>query len=267
VRNARILLDVPGLRVADVSCDGHHLGWSAEEAVGGPAFVVVRSGRFRRRAEGRESVIDSRTAYLQRPGSVQQVAHPWGGDACTVIDAPMEGLDELAQRAADLPDGLGVSVRALVDHRTLVARSRNGADEFELTERAMVLVGRLVEMLEAGPFRPHRQASGPRARRLAEQVREALHEDIDRRLDEMARTFGVSVFHLSRTFRSVMSVSLTRYRRQLRLERALDRLEMGHADLARLAAELGFADQAHFTRVARAEAAATPAELRALLSP
>jgi AraC-like DNA-binding protein len=46
---------------------------------------------------------------------------------------------------------------------------------------------------------------------------------------------------------------------------AIDRLEGGDMDLARLAADLGFADQAHFTRALRTETSATPGRLRALL--
>ena len=43
-------------------------------------------------------------------------------------------------------------------------------------------------------------------------------------------------------------------------------MEDGDADLAVLAADLGFADQAHLTRAARAETGHTPARLRALLA-
>ncbi|HSL67323.1 MAG TPA: helix-turn-helix domain-containing protein, partial [Actinomycetota bacterium] len=49
----------------------------------------------------------------------------------------------------------------------------------------------------------------------------------------------MSLFHLSRTFRTVTGRSLTWYRRQLRLRRALERLEAGDRDLAGLAADAG----------------------------
>ncbi|HVH54308.1 MAG TPA: helix-turn-helix domain-containing protein [Actinomycetota bacterium] len=39
--------------------------------------------------------------------------------------------------------------------------------------------------------------------------------------------------------------TLTRYRRQIRMRQALQRLADGDSDLARLAADLGFSDQAH----------------------
>ena len=53
---------------------------------------------------------------------------------------------------------------------------------------------------------------------------------------------------------------------RLRARRALERLAGGDRDLARLAADTGFADQSHLCRVLRAETGATPAALRAALA-
>jgi AraC-like DNA-binding protein len=53
---------------------------------------------------------------------------------------------------------------------------------------------------------------------------------------------------LSPAFRRQTGVSLTRYRNRIRVSKALHRLEKGDRDLGGLAADLGFADQAHLTR-------------------
>ena len=53
--------------------------------------------------------------------------------------------------------------------------------------------------------------------------------------------------------------------RLLRLRHAVEQL--GRADLAAVAAECGFSDQAHFTREVRALTGLTPTELIALRSP
>jgi AraC-like DNA-binding protein len=53
---------------------------------------------------------------------------------------------------------------------------------------------------------------------------------------------------------------------RLRVRAALERLAGGERQLARLAADLGFADQAHLTRAVRAETGATPSALRGALS-
>jgi AraC-like DNA-binding protein len=76
---------------------------------------------------------------------------------------------------------------------------------------------------------------------------------------------AVSPTHLSRTFRHETGSSLTRYRNRLRVSHALDRIEGGEDNLAVLAADLGFADQAHFIRTMREHTGHTPGKLRAVL--
>ncbi len=66
-------------------------------------------------------------------------------------------------------------------------------------------------------------------------------------------------------FRREAGLSLTRFRNQVRVAAVLDRLDDGETDLAGLAASLGFADQAHMTRVVRSEVGAPPGLVRQLL--
>ena len=84
-------------------------------------------------------------------------------------------------------------------------------------------------------------------------------------LDDLAQAAGVSAYHLSRTFRRVTGLTMSRYRTRLRLRQAMERLAAGEDDLAGLAADLGFADQAHLTRALGAETGTTPAALRRAL--
>jgi AraC-like DNA-binding protein len=55
------------------------------------------------------------------------------------------------------------------------------------------------------------------------------------------------------------------YRRRVLLGRAACALARSHLPLAQVAAESGFYDQAHLSRVMRSEIGLTPAEARALL--
>ena len=82
----------------------------------------------------------------------------------------------------------------------------------------------------------------------------------------LAAVLEVSPYRLSRAFTRELGVSLTRYRNRLRVGRALDRLAKGESSLASLAADLGFADQAHLCRTVREHAGHTPTALRRLLS-
>jgi AraC-like DNA-binding protein len=53
---------------------------------------------------------------------------------------------------------------------------------------------------------------------------------------------------------------------RLRARTALEHLSDGEQDLARLAADLGFADQSHLCRVVRRETGYTPSALRQALA-
>lgn len=78
---------------------------------------------------------------------------------------------------------------------------------------------------------------------------------------ELAREFGVSAAHASRALGVSHGMSPQALRREFRWRRALALLATP-APLADVAAEAGFADQSHFTRVARAHAGLPPSALR-----
>jgi AraC-like DNA-binding protein len=97
-------------------------------------------------------------------------------------------------------------------------------------------------------------------------AREALAADTERSLPELARELAVSPHHLSRIFRAATGATVARHRMRLRARAALERLADGEANLGRLAADLGFADQSHLCRVVRAETGGTPTALRRALA-
>jgi len=105
-----------------------------------------------------------------------------------------------------------------------------------------------------------------RRRRLVDEVRQALHAEPGLTLTELARLVGLSPFHLSRMFKQACGLTISAYRVRLRVRGALERLGEGERDLARLAVDTGFADQAHLTRRVRTETGDTPGRLRALLA-
>ena len=181
---------------------------------------------------------------------------------CARCDHPWRGAATRASRCADLhlPD------RRCGAHRALLARVTAGADTEELAERALLLVGTVVAGLA-----PKAVAAGfptqRRAERVVDQVRQAVAADPGLRLADLARVTELSPYHLSRLFHRSSGVTISRLRTRLKVRQALDRLADGQRDLAALAAEAGFADQAHLTRTVRRETGRTPGQLRALLAP
>lgn len=246
-----LLLDAPEMQVAQVSCDGHDRGWSPAEEVGGIGLVLVRRGVFRRRADGTEAVLDPTVAYVQRPGEIQQMAHPAGGDVCTSIRVrPATG--------ERLPRSGPIRVAPAVDlaHRRLVAGALRGADGVALADLATDVVAALVD----------ESVTRPRTC-LADDARALLAAEPALRLTDLAARLAVSPWYLSRLFHRVTGVTIGRFRMRVRARAALDRFVEGdrRVCLASLAVELGFADQAHLTRVLRAETGRPPAALRRLL--
>jgi AraC-like DNA-binding protein len=101
---------------------------------------------------------------------------------------------------------------------------------------------------------------------LADAAKEALGVDPELSLTALSRLLAASPHHLSRVFRAETGHTIAAHRTRLRARDALERLAGGERDLARLAAETGFADQSHLTRVLRAETGRTPSTLRELLA-
>jgi AraC-like DNA-binding protein len=258
--------------VEDSACVRPPASWSSLEPSTGYFLVFVRRGVFRRRVRGVETTQDPTVGYLEGPDDVQQIAHPVGDVDCRCTNISLRpGLLTEITHDDRFPTGQPVFTGGRLDlaHRLLVARARGGADAFELTERVVRLAA---VMLSAGrgtpgPPRQVRPATAKAHRELTAAAREALAADpITLGLLELARRVGASPYHLSRVFRAETGQTLTRFRNRLRVRRALDRLEAGEAHLARLAAELGFADHAHLTRTMRQEVGHPPLHVRRMLA-
>lgn len=142
---------------------------------------------------------------------------------------------------------LGSPVSAITD-RSVAARDVFGAD---VPQRSMAEAGNEAEMVRIveGFLRAELPPPDPTAEKVAAIVaRIAADPDITR-VDTLADQLGTSVRRLQRSFAEHVGVSPKWVIRRYRLHEVNRRLEMGVTlDWARLAAELGYADQAHFTR-------------------
>jgi AraC-like DNA-binding protein len=263
--DSRVVVDGPGVRVAQVHCPGHERRFGVPEPVYRPRIVLPRRGVFRMRIDGHETVVDAATAYLQVPGPEQQFAHPAGGDVCTSVDVGVDPdgveLATLGYRVAPVAPSLSLA------HRLLLGRARGGATMVELTDLATALSAEALAALSAEPSLTESGPALVRQRRLVDDARELLSREPDLALPGLAAQVGASPWRLSRLFHRLTGVTLHRYRTRLRVNAALERLADGAGSLATVAAELGFADQAHLTRVVRDSTGLPPGRLRTLLTP
>jgi AraC family transcriptional regulator len=229
------------VRVADVTCRAPRGGCGAEEHSEAREIVVPRRGVFTVH-RGRGTVCaDAMTAVVLH--GEYRVSHPaGGGDRCTVL--------------AFAP---AVHEEALGDARVMRATQRLAFTcatwQLEAEEQALSF---LASLAAAPPLR--------RAPRVQE-VRELLAACPTQRwtLADIGRAVHTSPYHLARQFRAATGQTVARYLLGLRLALALDRLQEGEDDLARLAAELGFASHSHFTERFRRTYGTTPSQARTML--
>jgi AraC-like DNA-binding protein len=266
--SASTLLRSDGVEFADVLCT-HGRGRGREsELSGGHALVLVRRGCFVRSADGREHLLDPTLAYCMKPGEEQRYDHPHdGGDACTSLVLDAEMLASLWGGDPSPPSGpLPVTPALDRQHRLLLSAVRRGGDAHGLLERTIELAAGMLEQSDARRASSALPGTGRARRALADGAREMLAAQAGLSLPSLARALAVSPHHLSRVFREVTGNTISRHRMRLRVRDALERIAGGERELARVAAEVGFADQSHMCRVVGNETGMTPSALRAMLA-
>ena len=103
----------------------------------------------------------------------------------------------------------------------------------------------------------------PRLQRVLDYIEANLDRDLT--LSELAEVACLSACYFSRSFKEAMGVGPQRYTTQRRIELAKRLLRWRTDTLAIVAAEVGFADQSHFTHIFRRETGMTPGRFRAAL--
>ncbi|WP_231499961.1 helix-turn-helix domain-containing protein [Saccharothrix sp. NRRL B-16314] len=245
-------------RVDAVTCVDSHPGWSGSEVVDEHVMVLVRRGRFRRRARDGVFEVEPGTAYLNVPGEEAEFAHPAGGDVCTAVWLGPGLWRSIVGEERPARTAFYVDAAVELAHRRVVA---GGDVEFGVAEGLVRMVGAAVGRVANRPL------PGAADRRVVAAARAAVLAGAPESagLVPLAGSLGVSPYRLSRAFSSEVGVSLTRFRNRVRVGQAVERLEAGEEDLAGMAADLGFADQAHMTRTVRDHLGHTPTALRRLL--
>jgi len=168
------------------------------------------------------------------------------------------GLDlRLPQRTTR--DG-GVGAMLWPALRLFSAFKNHGADSLGLEGNVYELLGAIVG-LDRSPEKT--------APRWLARVTDRIHAEFSSRLriGDLARDAGVHPVHLARVFRRFEKRSPGQYQQQLQLRRACQLLRNPEWTLATVAAECGFADQSHFTRIFRRMTATTPLRFRRAMPP
>ncbi|MFF9646909.1 hypothetical protein [Kitasatospora aureofaciens] len=133
--SASILAAREEFTVSAVGCRSDHIRWSEPETRDDYRLVLVRRGRFRRRADGADTDLDPTIAYLGAPGEEERFAHPCGGDTCTAVTFEPSLLGR-----APAATSVYVDARVHLAHRRLLAAAGSGDIEYALMEELLRLV-------------------------------------------------------------------------------------------------------------------------------
>lgn len=256
LREEAVLLPCPalsGVEVLRASYRTQSFAWHSHEAF---AFGVIERGGLAFRFRGIREVAGCGQVSLALPGE-SHTGHGadregWG---YRMFYVPPELLVSVARETAPARRGLPPLLEGVLQDRELARRigalhrkvEGRDASPLELQERLGEILGRFVVRHARWAEAPSPRLDGPvlRARALLEErFAEALS------LEDLAREAGCSPFRLVRAFRETWGMPPHAWQLQLRVRRGQALLRGGWT-AAGAAAELGFADQSHFSRVFR----------------
>jgi AraC family transcriptional regulator len=224
-----------------LAVDGHYL---AVNLAPEPLRFEVHEGRRARRV-------------LMPPGSLW--VNPHGRAFTHRVPGPSSfGAVVLAPAAVAAPVapeyGLEDGPLLQLARALLGLAARRGGEEPLAAEALGAAVAERLAARAGG--RPERERLGAgQLRAVAERVEAGL--DARLRLADLAAAAGLSTFHFARAFRATVGEPPHRWVVARRLDRARDRLRAGDRP-GDVALALGFADQAHLTRLFRRRFGTTP---------
>ena len=145
-----------------------------------------------------------------------------------------------------LSDFIAETVRALEEPATHI-------------EREIRLLRLVYAALEHGSDSPPPDLRLGKEHKAVSLVKEVLHAHPERdlKLDDLEAVTNLNKFYLMRVFRQDVGLSPHKYQTGLRVDLAKERLAKG-AEILEVALDLGFSDQAHFTRTFKRYTQTTP---------
>jgi AraC-like DNA-binding protein len=159
------------------------------------------------------------------------------------------------------------TVLRVASHHHLDLESVLGPDTYLFLSRSHQTIEALFEALARAceNLASHIRTGSPTTTRI---VGEALriirerHTDASFGAETLAEELGVTVPHLSRTFKKARAETISEHVWRLRFERAKTLLEESHAPINEIASAVGYADISAFIRRFRREAGISPGRYR-----
>lgn len=213
----------------------------------GPAHIsMVLAGGFEERIGRSAFDVQSPNVVFRAPASEHEVR--FAPVSTRVLSV------ELKKALTQSATNAGIRMRESADLTSsksswIVSRLMEEFQKSDPVSR-LAIDGLVIELLvELGRLRKHSPETGHLTR-----VIERLHAGLSAppSLQELSDLAGMHPVSLSRAFHREFGCTISNYLRRLRMERATQLLARGEMSLAEIARELGFSDQAHFSRTFKA---------------
>jgi len=275
----RVLFESRLVRIGAFRCPVSDPRFSDSGPAGGNQVVFPRRGVWIRQAGSAPLVADPGIATIYNVGRrYKRAAVSPDGDRsdwfAVAPDVAVNIARELDPGAPDEPETTFRFETAPVDHELyrrqrclFLAVERRELEPLAVEERVLGLVEAVLSRA-AGRGRTVKAPLSPARRDLAERAKAELARDITEPTDlgRLSARLEASPSHICRVFLQGTGRTLHRYRLELRLRAALERLAEPGVDLSRVAAELGFSSHSHFTAALRSAHGVTPSRYRELLA-
>lgn len=223
-------------------------------------FSLLIDGHYAETYDGRRHEYEPLTVWWHRPNVVHDDVIGRSGGRFFNVELTSEATDALADAGPSRRDFheqgtpvVWLACRLLRELRHWQPCSAPVAEHLAL------------EMAGCALRQPERSTASTPA--WLGRVLQKLHDEPHRRhyTSVLAREAGVHPVHLASVFRRAHRQTIGEYLRVLRVRQAANLLRRADLPLAQAAVLLGFADQAHFTRIFRSVAGLTPSAFRRLL--
>ena len=227
------------------------------------SFGVIESGALGFRYRGENVVAAAGMINMSVPGEIHD-GHPaldQGWEYRMAYVEP-EAVRRIAEELWGKDLGLPFIAQGVLESRDLARLfgklhkdlQEGGTDRLAASTLWTLFVSGLLERYGEYPVADRTPRASIQAACLF--LRDNMTENVS--LDELAALSSLSPWHFLRTFREETGLPPHAYLTQLRIRRAEGLLRAGFSP-ARVAAEVGFADQSHLTRWFRRIVGATPA--------
>ncbi|GAA0914279.1 helix-turn-helix transcriptional regulator [Virgisporangium aurantiacum] len=225
-------------------------------------FSLLIEGHYAETFDGRRHEYDPLTVWWHRPGVVHDDVVGHSGGRFFNVELTREGTDVLAEA--------GPARRDFHEHGTRVVwLACRLLRELRHWQPCSALVAEDLALELAGcALRNPGWPTSPQPAWLG-RVMQKLHDEPARRhyTSVLAHEAGVHPVYLASVFRRIHQRTIGEYLRALRVRQAANLLRRADLPLAQVAVALGFADQAHFTRIFGDIVGMTPSAFRQLLRP